>query len=130
MFTLLISKGFKHLAGTIILCGTRRLLIKIHHGFFGFDGDLLARFFHQTFRVAFGLLDDFLSDEPDAIRLLNLRGLWDARKMYSWFADQGRWFLQLKEPRLARRMYKAAVRMSPYQPKVWTGLAKTYLQRG
>jgi len=74
-----------------------------------------------AYRQALALLDQFLRPRPEALTLLNLRGLWDMRKPYAWFADHGRWFLQLREPALAQECYRMAARLNPLQPKLWAG---------
>jgi tetratricopeptide (TPR) repeat protein len=70
---------------------------------------------------AMALLDQAINARPDILPLLNLRGLWTMRKPYAWFADQGRWFLELGEPELSRAFYGLALRLAPWEPKLWAG---------
>jgi glycosyltransferase involved in cell wall biosynthesis len=74
---------------------------------------------------ALGLVDRLLAAHPAAKTRLNLRGLWDMKRPYSWFADQGRWFLQLGEAGMARTCYALAARLGPLEPKAWSGIIKS-----
>lgn len=77
------------------------------------------------YRKGLSMLDGLSRERPEVLQLLNLRGLWDMNKPYAWFADQGRWMMQLGERELARRFYKMALALAPWEPKVWGGWIKT-----
>jgi len=79
------------------------------------------------YKKCLALLDEFLSRWPDALTLINLRGLWTMKKPYAWFADHGRWFMEIGERKMASDCYKAAIKLDPFQPKAWAGMVKAYL---
>jgi hypothetical protein len=76
------------------------------------------------------MLDALARERPEVLELLNLRGLWDMNKPYSWFADQARWMMQLGERDLAGRFYRMALRLAPWEPKLWAGWLKSIVGRG
>jgi glycosyltransferase involved in cell wall biosynthesis len=102
------------------------LVLYLHRGLFLLSGPKRPEL-TGSYHKALALLDEFLRRRPEAFPLLNLRGLWDMKKPYSWFADQGRWFRQLGEAGLAQECYQMGARLAPWQPKTWVGVARSGL---
>ena len=83
-----------------------------------------------AYRKGLAMLDALARERPDVLPLLNLRGLWEMNKPYAWFADQGRWMMQLGERNLAARFYQMALRLAPGEPKLWAGWLKAMARKG
>ncbi len=69
-------------------------------------------------------LDAAVSERPELIEKINLRGLWDMNKPYVWPGQNARWFLDNGDAMAARLFYKMALQASPLEPKLWAGLIK------
>ena len=77
------------------------------------------------YRRALRLLDVLLEEDPTAFNFVNLRGLWEMKKPYAWFADQARWLQSHGMDGHAAAFYRAALKLAPFQPKLWGGLLRT-----
>jgi len=78
----------------------------------------------EGYQKALCALDGLLGKREDLLTKVSLRGLWDMKKPYRWFADQARWFMAVGEHELAKDFYRSAVSFSPLQPKLWAGYIK------
>jgi glycosyltransferase involved in cell wall biosynthesis len=96
------------------------LVIMMHKGLVAASAPARPELSEQ-YQKGMAMLDGLIAERPEVLPLINLRGLWNMKKAYSWFADHGRWFKQLGETELSRRFYGMAARLDPLQPKVWAG---------
>jgi len=101
------------------------LVIMMHKGLVAASAPMRPELSEQ-YKKGMAMLDGLIAERPEVLPLINLRGLWNMKKAYSWFADHGRWFKQLGEMELSRRFYGMAARLDPLQPKVWTGWLRSF----
>jgi glycosyltransferase involved in cell wall biosynthesis len=92
------------------------LLLFMHRGLALFSFSRLPEH-ERAYRRAMAELDRILNRHPELRSKINLRGLWDERHPYAYFADQARWFIELEKPGLAWEFARSARRLRWYEPK-------------
>jgi glycosyltransferase involved in cell wall biosynthesis len=84
----------------------------------------------RAYQSAILELDQILKVHPDLRPRINLRGLWDDRHPYAYFADQARWFLEVKSPDWARDFAHAAQKLRWFEPKPFLLMLRARINKG